>query len=163
MRKVVCTVCLALALAAYFAPVGIAQTTDASYFGTWKLNLAKSKYEPGPGPKASTRVHEDRGGGLILITTDGVNAQGANTYSQYAYKLDGKPYPNLVKGSQTVATIALKGTDAYTVTFTTYTDAKPTGTGTRTIAKDGKTMTISTKGTNAQGQPTTSMAFWEKQ
>ena len=31
-----------------------AMAIDKSYAGTWKANIAKSKYEPGPGPKEST-------------------------------------------------------------------------------------------------------------
>lgn len=56
-----------------------------------------------------------------------------------------------------VQTIALTAVDPYTVTFNTIVDGKITGTGKRIVANDGKTMTIETKGTNAQGQPTSTM------
>lgn len=157
---------LVLVLVGVAAPAVIGQTTaaiDKSYMGTWKLNVAKSKYQGGPAPKDSTRVHEDRGSGFVLVTTDGTNAQGVKTHGAYAYKPDGKPYPQAGLNQTTVQTIALKAVDAYTVEFSTMVDGKVTGTGKRVVAKDGKSMTIETKGTNAQGQPTSTMQMWEKQ
>jgi hypothetical protein len=155
-----------LVLIGLTVPAVIGQTSaaiDKSYMGTWKLNLAKSKYQPAPGPKGSTRVHEDRGGGFVLVTTDSINAQGAKTHGAYVYKPDGKEYPVAGANQPGAATIALTAVDPWTVNFTQRLDGKVTGTGTRTVSKDGKTMTIVTKGTNAQGQPTSSDTLWEKQ
>lgn len=136
---------------------------DKSYMGTWKANIAKSTYQPGPPPKETTRVHEDRGNGFVLITTDTVNAQGQKTHGAYVYKPDGKQYPTAGLNQTTVQTIALVAVDPYTVTFTQYVDGKAVSTGKRTVNKDGKTMIIETKGTNAQGQPTSTSVLWEKQ
>ncbi len=153
----------ALVLALAVVPI-LAQTpTDKVYFGNWTLNLAQSTYSPGPPPKSSTRTHEDRGNGLIRVTTQGVNAQGNPTYSQYTYRLDGKEYPIVIKGSESVSTVALKGVDAFTATFTNRQDGKVTSTGIRTVSKGGGTMTITTKGTTAAGQPMHNIAVWEKQ
>jgi hypothetical protein len=33
-----------------------AQDADDPILGTWKLNLSKSKYIPGPAPRSQTRV-----------------------------------------------------------------------------------------------------------
>ena len=166
MRNASRVLAVGLVLVGLTAPILTGQTAaaiDKSYMGTWKLNVAKSKYTPGPGPKESTRIHEDRGNGFVLITTDGVNAQGVKNHGAYVYKPDGKPYPQAGLNQATVQTIALTAVDPYTVTFNTMVDGKIVGTGKRTIAKDGKTMTIETKGTNAQGQPTRTMAVWDKQ
>jgi hypothetical protein len=43
--------------------VGLAQEKDPAY-GTWTLNLAQSKYTPGPAPETLT------------VATSGVNAKG---------------------------------------------------------------------------------------
>ena len=98
-----------------------------------------------------------------LITTDGINSQGQKNHGAYVYKPDGKPYPISGMNQTVVATISLKVVDPYTVEFTQYVNGKPTGTGKRTVNKDGKTMVIETKGTNASGQPTSSTVLWEKQ
>jgi hypothetical protein len=156
---------LTVVVAASLVATSSAQTNaiDKSYMGVWKLNVARSKYEPGPGPKEATRTHEDRGNGFVLIINETTNAQGQKAYSQYAYKPDGKEYPIAAKGQTAFVTIALKAIDPYTVEFTQKADGKAFSTGTRTVSKDGKTMTITTKGTNQQGQPTSSTAVWDKQ
>ena len=136
---------------------------DKSYGGTWKANIAKSTYSPGPGPKESTRIHEDRGNGFWLITTDSVGPQGQKQHGAYVYKPDGKQYPQAGFNQTTVQTIALTAVDPYTVTFVVYVNGTQVATGKRTVSKDGKTMIIDQKGTNAQGQPTSSSVLWEKQ
>src|SRR5262245_49194320 len=73
--------------------VAMAQGTDKAYFGTWKLNVAKSKFEPGPGPKEQTRIHEDRGAEGVRITTKGVGSQGQTGTTTYTYKPDGMDVP----------------------------------------------------------------------
>jgi len=162
----------ARALAAGLLVVGVAAASlvaqggmsiDASYAGTWKANMAKSKYEPGPGPKESMRRHEDRGNGFWLIETDGVNPQGQKTHGSYIYKPDGKQYPVAGRNQTTVNTIALTIVDPYSVNFTQYADGKAVATGKRTVGKDGKSMVIETKGTTPQGQPASSYVVWEKQ
>jgi hypothetical protein len=170
MQRIPRTFVVALSVTAFVSVVA-AQSTDKSYFGTWKLNVAKSKFDPGPGPKEQTRIHEDAGGGAIRITTKGVGAQGNPTATTYTYKLDGKDYPVTNTGKPPAgapapsgqATISFKAVDAFAVTFTQKADGKVIGTGSRTVSKDGKTMTITTKGTNQQGQPTSSTQVWEKQ
>ena len=36
----------------------LAQTSKDAHIGTWKLNVAKSKFSPGPGYKSETRTYE---------------------------------------------------------------------------------------------------------
>jgi hypothetical protein len=131
--------------------------------GTWKLNVAKSEYDPGPLPQSLTRTFEDRGGGVTLLTIEVINAQGNPNFFQVAYKLDGKDYPQATIGAQTVSTISQKLVDADTVEMIVKTGGKVTLTGTQTVSKDGKTMTYRAKGTDAQGRPTSWVAVYEKQ
>ena len=49
--------------------------------GTWKLNVARSKYSPDPPPKAVTLKWEAVPGGLKL-TTDSVSAEGETTHTE---------------------------------------------------------------------------------
>src|SRR5262245_52248160 len=60
--------------------------------GTWKLNVAKSKYSPGPAPKSNT-IKFDAVDGGIKLTADGMDAQGRKTHNDYTAKYDGKDYP----------------------------------------------------------------------
>ena len=51
-RMLSCTLALGLAVAL----VTMASAQTDMMIGTWKLNIAKSKYSPGPGPKSATLV-----------------------------------------------------------------------------------------------------------
>jgi len=57
-----------------------AQASDAR-IGTWKLNVAKSKYSPGPAPQSLTVKVEASGEGEKVID-EGVNAAGATILTQ---------------------------------------------------------------------------------
>src|ERR1700757_1611945 len=71
--------------------------------GVWKLNVAQSTFDPGPPPQSTTRTFEDRGGGVTLLTVEGINAQGKPIFQQIVYKYDGKDYPIATLGVQTVS------------------------------------------------------------
>ena len=128
--------------------------------GTWKLNLAKSKYDPGPAPQSNTMKIEAAGEGE-KATTEGVNAAGAPTKTEYTAQSDGKDYP--LTGSQNADTVALKRVDARTIERTDKKGEKVVATSTRVVSEDGKTMTVTTKGTNAQGQAVNNVTVWDKQ
>lgn len=147
-----------VALSAQSAP-----TIDKSYMGIWKLNVSKSVYENAAMPRENTRIHEDRGGGFVLVIQDGVNAQGAKTHSEYIYKPDGKDYPVAAPGAPGVQHIALKAVDPTTVTYQQKLDGRVTSDGKRTMSKDGRTMTLEQTGTNAQGQKVHTIAIYDKQ
>jgi hypothetical protein len=132
--------------------------------GTWKLNPAKSKYTPGPAPKSQTATIEAAGDGIKNVT-QGVAADGsAIAYEYTASTLDGKEYP--ITGSAPPSgadTIAVKRVDTYTFTSTMKKAGKVVQTNKVVYSKDGKLRTITTKGTNKTGQPTTSVAVYERQ
>jgi hypothetical protein len=129
--------------------------------GTWKLNLAKSKYSPGPPPKNLTVTYEATENG-IKATTEGVNAEGKHVATTYTATYDGKDTPVTGTGAP-YDTIALKRIDANTVESTTKKDGKVVGKGKRVVSKDGKVLTVTTKGTNAKGEPTNNIAVYDKQ
>ena len=136
-----------------------AQASDAR-IGTWKLNVAKSKYSPGPAPQSVTMKVEASGQGE-KATTEGVNAAGAATKTEYTANYDGKDYP--MTGSQNADMVSLKRVDARTMERTDKKGDKVVLTSTRVVSEDGKTMTVTTKGTNAQGQAVDNVTVWEKQ
>ena len=128
--------------------------------GTWKLNLEKSKYDPGPAPQSNTMKIEAAGEGE-KSTTEGVNAAGTATKTEYTAQYDGKDYP--MTGSQNADMVALKRVDARTLERTDKKGEKVVTTSTRVVSEDGKTMTVTTKGTNAQGQAVNNVTVWDKQ
>ena len=137
-----------------------AQASDPR-IGTWKLNVAKSKYNPGPAPQSLTVKVEAAGQGE-KTTTDFVNADGTRTTTQYTATFDGKDSP--LTGSQFGADmVSLKRIDARTTERTDKKGDKVVQVLTRVVSQDGKTMTVTTKGANAQGQAVNNVGVFEKQ
>jgi hypothetical protein len=128
--------------------------------GTWKLNVAKSRYKPGPAPKTATITFEASGAG-IKRTGESVAADGQVASFSYTAQYDGKDYP--VTGNPNADTISIKRIDAYTTESTLKKGGKVTTTARRVVSKDGKTLTLTIKGTNAQGQPTDNVAVYDRQ
>ncbi len=141
------------------APVvaAIAQAPDP-VMGTGVLNLAKSKYDPGPAPKSQTTYTPAPNG--YKFSSDAVNAAGTKVHVEFMAAFDGK-YP-AITGSPTSDSIMVKRVDANTVESTQKKGAKEVIRTTRTVSKDGKTLTSTTKGTNAEGKPYTNMEVYDK-
>jgi len=155
MRRV--SLALGVALCTGFVLLS-AQTTNPR-IGTWQNNIAKSKYDPGPAPKSQTLKIEAAGEGE-KVTSETVSADGSKTTSEYTANYDGKPYP--IKGSLTADTVALKRVDSHTTERADSRGGKTVQTFTRVVSKDGKTMTVTVKGTNAQGKPVHNVIVFEK-
>jgi hypothetical protein len=136
-----------------------AQTTDARV-GSWQLNVAKSTYSPGPAPKSQALRIEAAGKGE-KVTSESVSASGAKTVTEYTADFDGKPHP--LKGSATADMVTLKRVDSHTTERVDSKGGKVVQTYHRSVSKDGKTMTVTVKGTNAEGKPTSNVAVFEKQ
>ncbi len=130
--------------------------------GTWKLNVAQSKYSPGPAPQSLMLKVEAAGGQGEKTTSDFVNADGTRTTTQYTANFDGKASP--LTGSQFGADmVSLKRIDVRTTERTDKKGDKVVQVLTRVVSQDGKTMTVTTKGTNAQGQAMNNVGVFEKQ
>ena len=128
--------------------------------GTWVLNVAKSKYTPGPPPKEQTTIFEAAGQGL-KVTTKGIDSDGKPTMTAYTANYDGKDYP--VTGNPAWDMVSLKRVNANTVQFTRKRAGKVVQTATSVISKDGKTRTVTSTGVNAQGQKIHNIAVYDKQ
>jgi len=112
-----------------------AQVTDPRA-GTWKLNVAKSKYEPGPAPK-SLMVKVEAAGQGEKVTSDFDNADGTHTTTQYTANFDGKEY-SLTGSALGADKISLKRVDARTTIRTDKKGEKVVQTLTRVVSQDGK-------------------------
>ena len=160
MHPLLRTIILA-AVTAMIVPVSqvLAQAADPSS-GTWELNLAKSKYDPGPAPKSQTRTYEAVGESL-KVSIEGVTAEGKQTHTDYTGKYDGKDFP--VSGNPDADTMSLKRIDDSTTEATLKKAGKVVINSTRLISKDGKVMTVKTKGTNAKGGTFNNTLVFDKQ
>ena len=136
-----------------------AQSKDP-FVGTWKLNVAKSKYTPGPAPKSITSVYEVAGKGYsVSVTTEG--AAGTTKYA-YTTNLDGKDSP--VTGNNPNAdTVTVRRIDARTLEVVSKRGGKVTTTQRNMLSAEGKTRTVTTTGTDAQGQKVNNVGVFERQ
>ena len=126
--------------------------------GTWTLNVAKSKYSPGPTPKSGT-VTFSAVGQAVKAVVDGVS-DTAKTHWEYTATLDGKPAP--VTGNPDGDMVVAKRINATTIETSYTLKGKPTTVNTRVVSADGKTMTITTTGVNGQGQKVNNVQVFER-
>jgi hypothetical protein len=128
------------------------------FVGTWKLNVAKSKYDPGPAPQSSTRTWDASG----MVMVNGVNAAGKTTSYGYTIKDDSKEYPTMGAIPNTADKITSKKMDAnsYEAKFTKA--GKQVEVTTFMVSDGGKTLTIHAKGTPEIGG-FDNLQVWEKQ
>jgi hypothetical protein len=134
------------------APKGLA--------GTWKLNAAKSKFSPGPAPQSMTITYTPAGDGITIVV-DVTPATGAAQHWEMTGNYDGKEYP--VKGNPMADTAMFKMVNEHTGESTFKKDGKVTATNRRVLSKDGKTLTITSKGTTAEGKPRNDVQVFEKE
>jgi hypothetical protein len=126
----------------------LAQTD--STIGTWRLNMAKSKYQPGPALVSETRVYE-------------LHPALASRPRSPASKQVGWSGPSPTPGSPDADMISLKRIHANTVQATQTKAGRVTLTTRAIVSADGKTRMLTTTGMNAQGQKINNLMVFERQ
>src|SRR5206468_9755246 len=86
---------------------------DNPFLGTWKLDVAKSKFSPGPGPKELTVRLEQDGDKVRRIAT-GTNADGSAIHEESSTPWDGKDHV-AAKPSESSRTVAITQLDSRTL------------------------------------------------
>ena len=150
---------LASVLPTALPQAGIAQSNPL--IGTWKINLAKSKYSPGPAPRSGTTIFEAVGQGL-KITAENTDAQGKPTKVDFGViSFDGKSYP--VTGTPDYDASSYKQVNASTFESTRTKAGKVVQTVTIVVSADGKSRTVTTTGVDEKGQQINNVVVFEKQ
>jgi hypothetical protein len=143
--------------------VPVAAQAQDTWIGTWKLNIAKSKYVPANlAPKSGMVKQEAVAGGGMKSTTDGVDAQGKPTHTEATTMFDGKP--SAIKGATDANTTRVyRRIDSRTYEYVQSVAGKVTTTSRTVVAADGKTRTITTTGKDAQGRTINTVALYDRQ
>jgi hypothetical protein len=147
-----------LTLALCFIAGAVCFASDVQ-MGTWKLNETKSKLAPGAS-KNSTVVLETAGDN-VKVTVDGTDRDGKPAHNEWTGKFDGKDYP--VTGDSDSDARSYKKVDDRRSELTLKKDGKVTVTGRIVVSADGKTRTVTTSGTDAQGKKFKSTSVYDKQ
>ena len=144
-----------------FALLGLAATLVAAdpAIGTWKLNVAKSKYTPGPSPKSATITYEETADG-IKRTGESVDAEGKTTSFEYTAKYDGKDYP--VTGSDLYDSITIKRINDQTAEAILKKSGREVSNARRVVSEDGKVITLTITGTSPKGEKMHNVVVYDK-
>jgi hypothetical protein len=128
------------------------------FVGTWKLNVASSKFNPGPPPQSQMRTWDASG----MVMVNGVGATGKPVSYGYPVNGDGKEYPTTGAIPNTADMLTTKkiGANTYEANFTK--GGKHVETATFKVSNGGKTLTITAKGDAGVG-PFTNVTVWDKQ
>lgn len=160
MQKRVVIFCASLLLLAGVAVTSAVRAADNPNAGTWKLNLEKSKYNPGPAPKSATatiKIEND----TETYSSETVTAAGETVHGSFTAKLDGTeapvtgiPYADMISvkrmsPTHTVAKLSKGGKLMMTVHVV--------------VAADGKSRTVTYSGTNEKGQAVKDSLFYDKE
>lgn len=129
---------------------GVQAQAPKELAGTWKLDAARSKFSPGPAPKSMTITYTPTSD-TIKIVVDVAPADGPAQHWEMAASYDGKDYP--VTGNPMADSTSFKSVNTHTVESTFKKGGKVTAMNSRVLSKDGKTLTITSKGTTADGKP----------
>jgi len=120
-----------------------------SRVGTWKYNAAKSKFDPPSGAYKSRTAKVEAAGEGIKVAVEGVGSDDKPQAYSYNVNYDGKDYP--VTGIPMYDAVAYKKVDENTLEGTNKKGGQVVSTVTIAVSKDGKTMTVTSKGKTDKG------------
>ena len=150
--------CLAVVFATALPQPGLAQSNP--WLGMWKLNLAKSTYPPGQAPRSATFNFQGAEANLTN-TVDTVSAAGSSTRAVNMHNYDGQPHP--LPGDPDQDTRSYTRVDANTVIFASMKAGKLVQVATLVLSQDGRTLTVTTRGTDVRGQQVNTVSVNDKQ
>ena len=140
-----------------FATTLLAQSPFA---GTWKLDTAKTKYTSGEAPKDITLVIEEQGDNFS-VTVTGTNADGSPLSRKYTVPVKGGS-GQIQEGSSFDA-VTSKAVSARVRENSYSKNGKQISWHRVTVSKDGKTLTSTVKGVDAEGKTVAGTDVFEKQ
>lgn len=134
-----------------------AQDTDR-LAGTWRLNVAQSKYQGSAPPKRQTTTLHAMAGGIHEVV-ERVNADGTTTRWEVAAKYDGRDYP--VTGDPSRDTVAMTRIDPNTVDIVNKKAGVVVSRMRIAVAADGKSRTNTVM--DPSGGKTTAVLLFDRQ
>ena len=131
---------------------------DNPNMGTWKLNEAKSKFA---GKARNHTVVYEAAGDQTKVTVDGVDESGGAVHSEWTGKFDRKEYP--VTGDSASDVRSYRMVDKHTLSMVAKKGGKQTLTGKIVVSADGKSRTVTTSATDANGKKVRNVTVYDKQ
>lgn len=131
------------------------------FTGTWKLNVAKSTFAPGTEVKDVTVVVAEQGGNLA-VTATGTTGDGKPISVKYTIPEKGGAVNYTEGAPPSGATATTKRVNARTIDSTSSLNGKEVGSTHAVVSADGKTLTRTVKGVDAQGKPFENTEVYER-
>jgi len=151
---------LATTLVLVALALSVAARAADQHSGTWKMNPAKSKYNPGPAAKSITlKIESDEND--FKIDSEGTGGDGNPTHIEFSAKFDGKDYP--ITGVPGADTVSVRRIDTQTMEATQKRAGQAVMTVRSTVSKDGNTRTSIFKGKDTQGRDVNNVVVYDKQ
>ena len=151
-----------LALATIGAPAAqrgpASPKTPDHLVGVWQLNLAKSRYFPGPGPTSETRTYTREGDSVVGVILR-MFQDGRRERIEYTANFD-REYP--VMGTEDYDHVVLKRIDENTSEAVLSHAGRVYGIARRVIASDGKSMTITFRRENQTGASVYNQVYYDR-
>lgn len=128
--------------------------------GTWQLNVAKSKYSPGPPPKGNTTTITVSGNAYTFKTHSEPASGPAQDWS-FTTQMDGKP-SKVVGNNANADTVTYTRVDARTYDSISSKGGKETLRQHFVFSADGKTRTVTTTGVDGAGQKISNVSVYDR-
>ncbi len=126
--------------------------------GAWRLDVAKSRYRPGPAPLSETRTYVRVGENVLGVILREF-ANGRRERIEYTANYD-REYP--VTGTEDYDMVVLKRIDRSTSEAVLSHAGRVFGTARRVIAADGKSMTITFRRDSETGVSVLNVAYYDR-
>jgi hypothetical protein len=151
---------LAIAFSLASAAVTGQPQSMSLWVGTWKRDVARSSYSPGPPPKTEQTVTMEIVNRLLQVTENGFNAEGRPTRVAYIVNFDGTDQAvdaaqGLTRTYRWIDERRFEGLNKVRGDDTTMVDFA--------LAADARYYTLTTTGITAQGQLVHHVVVYEKQ
>jgi hypothetical protein len=135
--------------------------------GTWKLNLAKSTFNPPDLSVPNLLVSYEVKGDTVTASLDGVDSRHRAVHSEYTATFDGKEHP--IRGTidgkpaPNQGAISWRRIDDRTYEVVEKTNGQVITTRRIVVAADGKSRTTTITGRDAQGRTVHHVMFFDRQ
>lgn len=146
--------CLVILVSSSLALAGI------KWLGSWNLNVAASKFTPGPAPRSETLTFEAAELG-IKFTSHTVDSEGKATRGEYVSEFDGKDVR--WKGNPDADTSSAKRIDNNSYENAWKKGGKVVVNAKVVVSPDGKTLTITQTGTDSKGRAVDNTLVFDRQ
>ena len=132
----------------------------APYVGTWRLDLSRSTFFSGPGPRGRVVTITQGSDGTFRYTSESVGTEGRETRFESTYRLDGKEVPLSLSQDET---ISVKAEGRLETEWVVRKAGKVILTGRTIYDRDGRTRRNVSRRTDAEGRTVESTEIYVRQ